>query len=162
MARRRKTKQSRPAEPPIGTPLRDSVARSPVRGAPATSALLAWVPSRAQIESLGRAPWALPAVLGFAIVLRLAHLVAVQNSPFATALVLDARYYDAWAREIAAGAWIGKAPAWVDPLYAYVLGVLYAVTGHHLVAARMLNDVFGVVTVLLVREGLDFLCSGEG
>src|SRR6185295_8925703 len=44
------------------------------------------------------------------------------------------------------------APAWVDPLYAYVLGVLYAVTGHHLVAARMLNDVFGVVTVLLVAR----------
>src|SRR3989442_1006460 len=91
-----------------------------------------------------------------------AFLVAIDGSstllrgPFrwaaAAAVVLDARYYDAWARDIAGGAWIGKAPAWVDPLYAYVLGVVYAVAGHHLVLARILNAVFGVVTVLLVAR----------
>jgi tetratricopeptide (TPR) repeat protein len=141
--------QPGPAEPRRET---RAAARQRARGAPARAPLFAWPTTIPALESLAHAPWLLPAVLGLAVVLRAAHLLALQHSPFAISLVLDARYYDAWAREIAAGGVIGKAPAWVDPLYAYVLGALYAVGGHDLLLARIANMVFGLATVYLVAR----------
>src|SRR5262249_44369104 len=105
-----------------------------------------------QLEALAAAPWALPAVLAFGLALRLAHLIALERSPFATSLVLDARYYDTWAQAIAGGAWIGRRAFWVDPLYAYVLGGSYAVAGRDLLLSRILNIVFGLATGVLVAR----------
>jgi hypothetical protein len=34
------------------------------------------------------------------------------------------------AQRIAGGEWIGQASFWVDPLFAYVLGVAYTWAGH--------------------------------
>lgn len=80
------------------------------------------------------------------LALRIAHLVALRRSPFFTSLVLDARYYDAWAREIAAGAWIGRAAFWVDPLYAYLLGLAYRIGGHNLLLPRLIAVACGLLT----------------
>ena len=141
----------RPATaPPQRTGRHQRPAQSPRRAPYAP--LLTWRPPAATLESLASAAWLLPVVVALALALRIAHFVALQGSPFADSLVLDARYYDAWAQEIAAGAWIGRAPFWVDPLYAYVLAGLYAVAGHALQLARVLNFLFGLATVVLVAR----------
>jgi len=145
----------RPAAPepsPSRVPRVAAETRAAARRPPSTGPLFAWLAPSSAIETWASVRWAIPAVLGLAVLLRLLHLVALERSPFAFSLVLDARYYDRWAQDIAAGALIGRAPAWVDPLYAYVLAALYRVAGHHLVAARLMNMVFGIVTVLLVAR----------
>jgi tetratricopeptide (TPR) repeat protein len=98
------------------------------------------------------APWSLPAVLALAAALRLAHLMAISGSPFATALQLDHRFYDEWGQRIAAGQLIGTTPFFVDPLYAYVLGGVYAVFGHSLLVVRLLQIALGVATCWLAAR----------
>ena len=106
----------------------------------------------AALEDWAGRPWVLPAVLLLAAALRVAHLLSFRASPFFATLTLDARYYDQWAQRIAGGEWIGRAAFWVDPLYAYVLGVVYAVGGHDLLLPRLLNLACGVLTVWLVAR----------
>ncbi|HSQ01249.1 MAG TPA: glycosyltransferase family 39 protein [Candidatus Dormibacteraeota bacterium] len=104
------------------------------------------------LEDRAGRPWVLPAVLLLAAGLRVAHLLSVRASPFFATLTLDARYYDQWAQRIAGGEWIGRQSFWVDPLYAYVLGIVYAVGGHDLLLPRLLNLACGVLTVWLVAR----------
>lgn len=104
------------------------------------------------LEHWAGRPWVLPAVLVLAAALRVIHLLAFRGSPFFATLTLDARYYDLWAQRIAGGEWIGHQSFWVDPLYAYLLGAVYAVGGHDLLLPRLLNLVCGVLTVWLVAR----------
>jgi tetratricopeptide (TPR) repeat protein len=103
----------------------------------------------------------LAAAIGVGVVLRLAHLARLYESPFAASLVLDARAYDEWAREIAAGEWIGRAAFWVDPLYAYVLAAMYGIAGHSLLLPRLANLVFGVATAFVAARIAERLWSSR-
>ena len=47
------------------------------------------------------------AIFGVAFGVRLLHLRGISSAPFFTLLLGDARSYDAWARRIAGGDWIG-------------------------------------------------------
>lgn len=78
-------------------------------------------------------------VLLLAAGLRIAYLVQLRATPWFDHLVVDPEYYDAWARRIAAGDWLGAGAFYMDPLYPYVLGVLYRVAGYDLWLARLLN-----------------------
>ncbi len=113
---------------------------------------LGWQTPNPRLEAWLGAGWVLIAVLALGLALRLAHFVALSSSPFFSSLVLDARYYDAWARDIAGGQWIGKAAFWVDPLYAYLLGIVYAVLGHDLLWPRLINIACGLATAALVAD----------
>jgi tetratricopeptide (TPR) repeat protein len=104
------------------------------------------------LERWAARPWLLPAILGLGLLLRVLHLFALSRSPFFEALIMDARAYDEWGQRIAAGEWIGRSAFWVDPLYAYVLGLLYRVLGHDLLLPRLLNVAFGLATALLVAR----------
>jgi tetratricopeptide (TPR) repeat protein len=97
---------------------------------------------------------ALPAILALAGLLRLAHVLALRRAPFFDNLVLDPRFYDDWAQRLAAGDWLGRAdgPFFVDPLYAYFLGVLYAVVGRSLLLVRLVQAALGVGTVWLTAR----------
>jgi tetratricopeptide (TPR) repeat protein/4-amino-4-deoxy-L-arabinose transferase-like glycosyltransferase len=150
-ARRDPPRAASPAAPAAPRPAAAPASRPPVVAPPA-GPLFAWLAPPARLEALAAVAWALPAVLALALALRLAHLVALEHSPFGEALVLDARYYDAWAKQIAAGTWVATSPFWVDPLYAYVLAVIYAVAGHNLLLPRILNLVLGVATAALVAR----------
>ncbi len=103
-------------------------------------------------ERVFGSPWSLPAVLALAATLRLIHLIAITNSPFADALQLDHRAYDEWARRIAAGHLIGDGPFFVDPLYAYALGLVYAIAGRSLLLVRLLQVALGVATCWLTAR----------
>src|SRR3990172_4280204 len=89
-------------------------------------------------------------VLGTA--LRVAHVLALRDSPFFAHLVVDPEYYDAWAQQIAAGDWLGDRAFYMDPLYPYVLAGLYRVVGRDLLLARLMNVAFSAGTCLLVAR----------
>jgi len=108
--------------------------------------------SDAALDAAAGRAWVLPLVLGVALSLRVAHLLWLRDSPFFAALTLDARFYDLWAQRIAAGEWVGEQAFWVDPLYAYVLGVAYTWAGHALWLPRLLNLACGLATVWLTAR----------
>ncbi|TAJ23671.1 MAG: hypothetical protein EPO68_02570, partial [Planctomycetota bacterium] len=73
-----------------------------------------------------------------------------QAHPQAQAPVIDERSYDRWAREIAAGDWVGKEVYFQEPLYPYWLACVYQVAGGSRSAARHAQAALGALTVLLV------------
>lgn len=68
-------------------------------------------------------------LLAAALAVRLAHWWAVRDEPFFASLVMDSQEYDRWAREIAAGDWLGTQVFFQAPLYPYLLAALYSVFG---------------------------------
>jgi tetratricopeptide (TPR) repeat protein len=136
------TRQStEPETPPLDLPLPEPE--------PGWARLPDFVPDPG-LESRFAADWPLSLVLVLSLAVRFAHLAFLQGSPFFTQLVLDARFYDAWAQRLAAGRWIGDAAFWVDPLYAYFLGFFYVIFGHGPLLPRVLNALLGTATVLVV------------
>src|SRR5439155_8529314 len=88
--------------------------------------------------------------LAVAVLLRVAHLLALRPTPWFDHLVVDPEYYDEWARRLAAGDWLGDRPFYMDPLYPYLLGLLYRVAGRDLLLARLLNVALGAGSCALV------------
>jgi hypothetical protein len=78
---------------------------------------------------------------------RLVYIWQIRESPFFDVLMGDARRYDAWAREIASGDWIGQDVFYQAPLYPYFLGSLYAIAGHSLLMVRVCQAVIGTDSV---------------
>jgi tetratricopeptide (TPR) repeat protein len=74
------------------------------------------------------ARWAVGIFL-VALTLRLVHLWQLRTSPFLEVVLGDSATYDAWARTIAAGNWMGDEVFFQAPLYPYFLGTLYATLG---------------------------------
>ena len=72
------------------------------------------------------------AVFLIALVLRLVYLGQIDSIPYYQFPIMDARAYDQWAQEIAAGDWLGKQAFYQAPAYPYLLGVIYWVFGHDL------------------------------
>jgi tetratricopeptide (TPR) repeat protein len=91
------------------------------------------------------------------------HLVEVRDSPRWRVLIGDAGKYHAWAREIAAGDWIGSGVFYQAPLYPYWLGTVYCVTGADPAAARWVQAGVGVVScVVLALAGRAFFGATAG
>ena len=98
-----------------------------------------------------------------ALVLRLAHLAALHDSPLFAVLLGDSREYDRWAQEIAGGAWIGSGVFYQAPLYPYVLAIVYSLAGHDIAIVRILQAVAGAVScVLLGMAGRRFFSPAAG
>jgi len=85
-----------------------------------------------------------------AAALRLAHLLTVRDSPFVTTLYIDPLWYDEWARRIASGQLLSERPFFLDPLYPYFLGAIYAVFGHHYEAVGAIQGLLGALVAPLV------------
>lgn len=89
--------------------------------------------------------------IGWAVLLRVVvgvHLFAFD--PLTRELVSDAAYYDAWARASATGAtWDAGLPYWMPPLYPWLLGALYQVTGGALAVTLLLQACIGIANTLL-------------
>ena len=105
----------------------------------------------------------LAAIAAAALLLRLAHLAEIVDTPMVAVLLGDARVYDGWARQIASGEWLGTQVFYQAPLYPYVLGVFYSVAGPTAVGARALQAVFGsAACVLLAVAGRQFFNARVG
>ena len=85
-----------------------------------------------------------------ALAVRLLHVWQLRASPFFDALMGDSRGYDEWARRIAAGEWIGRDVFYQAPLYPYMLGVIYAIAGRHLLLVRVVQALIGSGSCALI------------
>ncbi len=87
-----------------------------------------------------------------ALALRLAHLFAVHDSPLFTLLWIDPKMYDEWGWRISGGNWIGDAPFFLDPLYPYFVGAIYAVCGRSQLAVAIVQAVIGAAVAPLIAS----------
>ncbi len=90
-------------------------------------------------------------VLVLALLIRVVYWFTSQNSPFYAPMLLDAHYYDGWARQIAVGN-LGEGVFYGLPLYPFFLGVIYKLTVGSFVAAKWVQIVLGVATVGLIYK----------
>lgn len=93
--------------------------------------------------------WFVPAVLLVGGLLRLGHVFAIRSALWLQHLQLDHRIYDEWGQRIAAGDWVGSQAYFVDPLYAYFLGVIYWLAGHRPIVVLVVQALLGVGTCWL-------------
>ena len=82
--------------------------------------------------------------------MRLLHVWQMHATPYFAALMGDSRGYDEWARRIAGGEWIGRDVFYQAPLYPYLLGVIYAVAGRHLLLVRIIQAIVGSTSCVLI------------
>lgn len=90
------------------------------------------------------------AVFGLALALRGLYLYELRDSLLLAWLFGDGQQYDAWAREIAAGDWVGQEVFYQAPLYPYFLAVLYTIGGHSLALVRSVQCLLGAGACVLV------------
>ncbi len=81
----------------------------------------------------------------------------VQSSPFGNRPIVDERMYIEWARRIAGGDLLGNDAFFFDPLWAYVLGALLALTRGSLLACRLFGVALAVGTVELTFRATEKL-----
>src|SRR5438067_1010173 len=99
------------------------------------------------------ASWALLAILLAAALFRIAYLVQYRRvSVFYDTPFFDSFTYDAWARRIAAGAWIDAEPFYFAPGYAYVLALVYRLVGPSLPTVYVLQVILGLVNIGLIHR----------
>ena len=93
------------------------------------------------------------AVLVLAAGLRVAHVLSLRPLPLFERLIVDSEVYDAWGQRIAAGDLLSRfqpQPFFMDPLYSYALGAVYATAGRSVLLVRLLQVALGVGTCALV------------
>jgi len=91
------------------------------------------------------------AIFVAALALRLLHLREIElHDPFFALPSTDARLYHQWASEIARGNWLGEGVFLLAPLYAYFLGLVYAVFGSEIDVAMIANALLGALSCVLV------------
>jgi tetratricopeptide (TPR) repeat protein len=78
-----------------------------------------------------------------ALVVRLVHVWQMRDTVFFTVLMGDSRGYDTWARQIAAGDWIGREVFYQAPFYPYFLAALYTLFGNDLLIVRVVQAILG-------------------
>jgi tetratricopeptide (TPR) repeat protein len=105
----------------------------------------------------------LAGVFALAFALRAAHVESLAKAPFARLMMGDARGYDRWGAEIAAGDWLGHQTFYQAPLYPYALGALYTIAGHDPMTARWVQAFLGALAcVLLAWAGGRWFSEREG
>ncbi|MBP9146866.1 MAG: tetratricopeptide repeat protein [Thermoanaerobaculia bacterium] len=108
------------------------------------------MPSAAREESQAGL-WRIGALVFLvAFAVRGLHLAFFRSASFFPLLVGDARGYEAWARRLAAGDWVGSEVFYQAPLYPYLLGLWYALAGPDLLALRVLQIALGALACALV------------
>src|SRR5258708_19197481 len=89
-------------------------------------------------------------IFSIALALRLLNVWQLRRSPLFDVLMGDAHGYDEWAQRIAGGEWIGREVFYQAPLYPYLLGVIYAIGGRHLLLVRLVQAAIGSASCALL------------
>ncbi len=98
-----------------------------------------------------------------ASILRGIHLVQIIPAPFFPFKMGDAASYDAWARTIADGNWLGGEVFYQAPLYPYFLGVIYTLWGDDTFTIRLCQLLVGSLScVLLAGAGWQLFSKRVG
>ena len=91
-------------------------------------------------------------IFGCAFLVRALYLIEIDSIPLFYHLAGDARTYDEWGQEIAAGDWLGRGVFYQAPLYPYFLGVLQLVLGHNLWLIRLIQIALGAISCALIFQ----------
>ena len=102
---------------------------------------------------------ALAFVFLVAALLRLLNVWQLHDAPVFDMRLGDTAVFDAWAREIAAGDWLGDEVFWYAPLYPYFLGVVYALCGDDGWAVRIVQAALGACSCVLIADATRRLFS---
>jgi Flp pilus assembly protein TadD len=78
-------------------------------------------------------------------VLRFVYVMHLRASPLAGFPIVDELYHVEWARELASGNWLGREVFFRAPLYPYSLGVIFSIFGENLLAARIVQSIYGAL-----------------
>jgi Flp pilus assembly protein TadD len=93
---------------------------------------------------------ALAAIWILAFAIRCLYLWQIAHAPFYDLRLGDADAYDAWARRIAAGDWIGQGVFYQAPLYPYLLALLYRTLGDDVTIVRIVQALLGATSCALL------------
>jgi tetratricopeptide (TPR) repeat protein len=97
-----------------------------------------------------RALWA-GGIFAAALAVRLLYFFQIKaNFPGWDSPTIDPLYHDLWARQIASGDIWGSGPFFRAPFYAYFLGLIYAIFGPSLAAAKIIQHVIGAATCSVI------------
>ena len=109
----------------------------------------AQVPSPTGPKS-ARFRWQIHVVGLVGLLVRLVYVWQISDAPFVDVLMGDARRYDEWAVQIAAGNWIGRDVFYQAPLYPYFLGTIYGLAGRDLLTVRICQAFVGAGACVLL------------
>lgn len=101
----------------------------------------------------------LASVFALALVVRGAYLLEIRGVPLVRFPVIDAETYLQWARQIAAGDWLGSEPFYQAPLYPYFLGVTMRIVGDHPLAIRFVQALIGAISCVVLASACRRLFS---
>ena len=104
-----------------------------------------------------RPPLRLALPIAVHVALCLLHLWFVADSPLLRYLTLDLKSYDSWARAILAGDVLGKQVFYQDPLYPYLMALVYWIGGAQVVHVLLVQVAGSAVTVYLTYRLTDRL-----
>jgi len=85
-----------------------------------------------------------------ALAVRIAYLESIKNNPFFNHPIMDEKYHDEWAQEIAKDQIFARAPFYRAPAYPFLLGSIYAVFGQGYYTPRVIGNIIGALSCVLV------------
>ena len=107
--------------------------------------------------------WPVVILFSIALLVRMFHVLQIRHAPFFEFKIGDAESYDAWARQLAAGDWLGNEVFYQAPLYPYFLGVIYATLGDGPLVVRICQALIGAMScVMLASAGRRFFSRSAG
>ncbi len=110
--------------------------------------MLKKVPDNQETRS---APWISLGIFLCAFFLRVIYLYQIQrNSPFFDYPISDSFYYYQWAKQIAAGNWLGNKVFFRSPLYPYFLALIIKIFGDSLYIIRIIQAIIGSISCVLI------------
>lgn len=86
----------------------------------------------------------------FALLIRLVHLLLIKNNPLFLNLLLDAKEYDSWAKDILEKDWLSKSHDFMSPAYPYFLSLIYLIFGHNITIAALIQFIIGSINCVLI------------
>lgn len=102
-------------------------------------------------------------IVALALAARILHLLLARSVPLFDILIVDGRQYEAWARRIAAGDWVGTETFYQAPLYPYFLAVLKLAFGDGLWPIRIVQATLGALSCgLLFMAARNFVSHRVG
>ena len=84
-----------------------------------------------------------------ALLLKVVYVVHTAHDLSVRVPLMDSRYYDQMAQDIAAGQVVRDRAFFMGPLYPYFLGLIYSLVGRDFMLVRLLQAVGGSLTVVL-------------
>jgi tetratricopeptide (TPR) repeat protein len=81
---------------------------------------------------------------------RIIHLETIKDNPFFNQPIMDEKYHDEWAQEIAEGHLFERIPFYRAPAYPYFLGLIYYIFGHGYYFPRLIGIIIGSLSCILI------------